>query len=342
MSEETDPSREAAPSTLRRHEERLLGGPGTMTVAQFADAAEVPEHLVHSYWRALGFADVPAEAHPFTDADVAALRDLVDVVTDGGMSLTTAQDLVRALGHSMDRLVLWQVEALVQDATVRYSLDDVSARLVVLDRLVELSPLLRDQLDYAWRRQLVALLGRIDKDVARLGNEAPDPGQLPLERAVGFIDIVSYTTRAADLDRAALTSLVQDFETIARDVVAQHGGRVVKTIGDAVLFVADDLLTGVRTATGLVAAMGAGDLPVRGSVVWGRVLSRSGDIFGPVVNLASRLTDIAEPGTVLMDDVSAALLEGDLSAHGVVLDPMDVRAVPGLGEVHPVVVRRQD
>ncbi|UFU07520.1 adenylate/guanylate cyclase domain-containing protein [Ruania halotolerans] len=336
MSERSDPDL----STLRRHEERLLGGPGALTVAEFAAAAEVPDHLVRTYWRALGFADVPADERQFTQADVTALRALVDVVTDGGMSLTTAQDLVRALGHSMDRLVLWQVEALVQDASTRYELDDVSARLVVLDRLVELSPLLREQLDYAWRRQLAALLGRIDKDVSQLGNETPDPGQLPLERAVGFIDIVAYTTRAADLDPAALATLVQDFETAARDVVAQTGGRVVKTIGDAVLFVADDLITGVRVATELVTTMDARDLPVRGSVVWGRVLSRSGDIFGPVVNLASRLTDIAGPGTVLMDDVSAALLEGGPGAREFTLETVDRRSVPGLGEVHPVMVSR--
>lgn len=328
-------------ATVNRHHERLLGGPPELTAAEFATRAGVEEPIARQYWRSLGFPDVPGDEAWFTETDVRALRALADAVGSDTVSMDAAQDLVRGLGHSMDRLVLWQVEAIVQDVSARYRLDDVSARLVVLDRMVELSPLLREQLDYAWRRQLLALLGRIDRDIARLGSEVGEPDQLPLERAIGFIDIVSYTTRSADLTPTALATLVQAFESAARDVVARYGGRVVKTIGDAVLFVADDLPAGARVATSLVQVMAAQDLPVRGAVVWGRLLSRSGDVFGPVVNLASRLTDLATPHTILMDDVSAAVLESMPAGqefdtvHGAPAE------VPGLGEVRPVQVRRR-
>lgn len=326
---------------MNRHHEVLLGGPPTLTFEEFAARAGVKEPIARQYWRSLGFPDVPKGRKHFTDTDVAALHALSEAVSIGTVSLDAAQDLVRGLGHSMDRLVLWQVEAMVQDVSARYRLDDVSARLVVLDRMVELSPLLREQLDYAWRRQLFALLGRIDRDISRVGLEGSEPDQLPLERAIGFIDIVSYTTRSADLTPTALATLVQDFESAARDEVARYGGRVVKTIGDAVLFVADDLPAGARVATSLVQVMAAQDLPVRGAVVWGRLLSRSGDVFGPVVNLASRLTDLAASHTILMDDVSAAVLDSLPAGDEFEFLHQPAAQVQGLGEVRPVAVRRR-
>ncbi len=327
---------------MNRHHELLLGGPPELTVGELAADAGVDEKITRQYWRSLGFPDVPEGQKHFTRTDVAALRALAEAVEADTVSLRAAQDLVRGLGHSMDRLVLWQVETMVQDVSARYRLDDVSARLVVLDRMVDLSGLLRDQLDYAWRRQLFALLGRIDRDISRVGLEGSEPDQLPLERAIGFIDIVSYTTRSADLTPRGLATLVQDFESAARDEVARYGGRVVKTIGDAVLFVADDLPAGARVATSLVQVMAAQDLPVRGAVVWGRLLSRSGDVFGPVVNLASRLTDLAAPQVILMDDVSAAVLDSLPAGQEFAFVHEPTAQVQGLGEVRPVQVQRRD
>ena len=135
--------------------------------------------------------------------------------------------------------------------------------------------------------------------------------------------------------------MVQGFESAARDEVARYGGRVVKTIGDAVLFVADDLPAGARVATSLVQVMADQDLPVRGAVVWGRLLSRSGDVFGPVVNLASRLTDLAAPNTILMDDVSAAVLDNLPAGQEFTFVHETPAQVQGLGEVRPVEVHRR-
>ncbi|MBZ2196482.1 adenylate/guanylate cyclase domain-containing protein [Occultella gossypii] len=337
MTESTEPRPER--STIRDQEERLLGGPPTLDVAEMAAAVGIPTQVLRVYWRSLGFADVPEGVKHFTQVDVDGLKAIVDLVLTDAVNLETAQDLVRAQGHSMDRLVLWQVESLVADARHRYRLDDTSARLVVLDRLAVIGPVLRDQLGYVWRRQLAALLARMDKDVA-LSKDTATTDRLPLERAIGFIDIISYTSRAARLAPTELSSLMQVFESGARDVIAAHGARVVKTIGDAVLFVADDLETGAMVATGLLDVMDARGLPIRGSVVWGRVLSRSGDVFGPVVNLASRLSDLAGPASILMDDVSAALLEGMDSASMFSFEELKPVDVHGLGEVRPVRLAR--
>src|SRR5690606_31323908 len=133
------------------------------------------------------------------------------------------------------------------------------------------------------------------------------------------------------------------FEAGARDIIATCGGRVVKTIGDAILFVADDAETGAEVALELAEATGAElgtahpnepEIPVRVGFVWGRVLSRFGDVFGPAVNLASRLTDQAEPTTVLVDKPTADILAASSSRYALTKQPE--REVPGIGPLAPV------
>lgn len=304
----------------------------TLTRAQVADAAGVGTNWVEKYWRALGFADVRDDDVVFTPEDVTVIRSMYRLVEMGTVSQETALSLVRAQGHGMDRLVLWQVESLVDDAINRYGIDDTSARLVVLDRFEELYEELSSQLLYTWRRQLMALLGRIDRELAVSGQADPSPDVLPLARAVGFIDMVNFTGRVRTMGADQLRELVTAFEIQARGVVAKYGARVVKTVGDAVLFVADDLPTGAKVALEIVEVMGQFEIMMRGSVVWGRVLSRSGDVFGPTVNLASRVGDVAAPGEILTDHESAALLSSDAFE----LQPIGPVTVQSLGTVHPV------
>lgn len=328
-----------SPSTYEEAYSKLLGSGPVYTIAEVAKRAGVSVADVRTYWRSMGFPDVPLDEVHFTDADARAIGQLAKQVRDGEFSLHAAKNLIRAQGHSMDRLVLWQVEAAVEEAAERYQLDDVSARLLILDRFLSLQDLLESQLLYTWRRQLAALLGRFDQQFSQIVGRGITREELPLERAVGIVDMVGYTSRTVHLTRDELAEIVQEFESTARDVVAAHGARVVKTIGDAVLYVADDLIAGARVATGLVETLAEVDLPVRSSVVWGRVLSRSGDIFGPIVNLASRLNDLAAAGTVLIDDVSAALLEQANTEFE--MEPLEGTRVAGLGMVNPLRLRRK-
>lgn len=326
-------------STYETVHRELLGSGPVHTIGEVAKQIGITVADVRTYWRSMGFADMPEDEASFTEADIEAINEMAQEVIAGELSYRASQHLVRAQGHSMDRLVLWQVEALVEEVSDKYQLDDVSARLVILDRFLEMKPLFERQLIYTWRRQLAALLGRIDRQFSRTTGLSTSEEQLPLERAVGIVDMVGYTSRTVRLTRDELAEIVADFESTARDVVATHGARVVKTVGDAVLYVADDLNSGARVATDLVDTLAKVDLPVRSSVVWGRVLSRSGDIFGPIVNLASRLNDLAAAGTVLMDDVSAALLEQNNTEFE--LEPLEETSVAGMGTVSPVRLRRR-
>lgn len=313
---------------------RLLGDEPTLSTNDLAARTGHSVDLVRGYWRTLGFPDVDDDEPRLTESDATAFAAMTALVDSGQIGMGAARALVRAHGHSADRLALWQLEALVEDVADRFGLDDTSARLVVLDRVAALAPVLEQQLVHTWRRQLAALLGRLDRDLGKARATDLHSGVLPLERAVGFVDMVSFTERSAGLTPTELASLVMTFESAARDTIAAHGARVVKTIGDAVLYVADDLSTGAQVACDLVRAMTTAGFAVRGSLVWGRVLSRSGDIFGPSVNLASRLGDVAAPNSVVLDDVSAALLQAD-EPHAQLV-PQEPVAVQGLGTIRPV------
>src|SRR5690625_2688989 len=172
-------------STYEVVHSELLGSGPAFTIGDVAEAVGITVRDVRAYWRSMGFPDVPAAEVHFTEADVEAIRAMATMVIEDRLSYSTSQNLVRAQGHSMDRMVLWQVEAFVEEVSERYQLDDVSARLVVLDRFLTMKPLLEAQLVYTWRRQLAALLGRIDQQFSQTTGVSTSDEQLPLERAVG-------------------------------------------------------------------------------------------------------------------------------------------------------------
>lgn len=318
-------------STLARLEDQLLGGPRTLSLAQLAERAGMDTESAGLFWHAIGMATTDPDAVAFTEEDARVLALLAGAAAEHQVGRSTAISLVRSVGHLTDRLVLWQAEALVEHLAERHELDDTSARLVLLDRMHALAPLLEEQLLHAWRRQMAAFAGRFVAEFSA-ARGVPSDG-LPLARAVGFADMVSFTTRTAGMGQGELARFVHVFEGRSRDLVTAAGGRVVKTIGDAVLFVADDVAGGAAVALGLASAFGAATTtPVRVGMVWGRVLSRFGDVFGGPVNVAARLTAEAEPGTVLLDEATAELL----ADGGYRLTQLPEREVAGLGPVRPV------
>jgi adenylate cyclase len=102
-----------------------------------------------------------------------------------------------------------------------------------------------------------------------------------------------------------LLELITRFEAKAFEVAAAHDGRIVKHIGDEVMFVALDAPAGCAIARDITAEYSEGIEP-RGGVAYGEVISRHGDYYGTVVNLASRLAELAIPKEVLVDGTTAA------------------------------------
>ncbi|MPV38393.1 adenylate/guanylate cyclase domain-containing protein [Georgenia subflava] len=308
-----------------------------------AEQAGVSVDFARTFWKAMGFPNVQDHVAMFGDIDINALRVMGALLDDGRIDTTTAISLLRAQSHTTDRLVLWQTETLVDGAARSLELDDVSARLVVLDKLPGIVDVLQSQLNYSWRRQLAALMVRTEAEVADSRRPDTDPFHMPLRRALGFVDMVAYTRRSTELGTHALAELVQTFEYTSRDVITSHGARVVKTIGDAVLYIADDVTTAADVAAELVAELQAKKdmLPVRASLVWGGVISRNGDVFGPTVNLASRLVDVAPPGAILMDQATADAMAAGPAASRYTMVRREVAELQGLGQVAPIELRRR-
>ncbi len=316
----------------------MFGEAPHLTLPQLAELAGTDTATVRRIWRSMGFANVPDEVVKFVSDDVAMVRGWCDVIERGIFDERTMLSLVRANSYNMERLALWQLEAAVQDMTSRRQLDDTASRVVFLDKLPEYVGFLLQNLSYNWRRQMTDLTERTISELEQR-EEQPRAGEVvPVPRALGFVDMVAFTKRARQIESRELVELVEGFEITARDVISANGARVVKTVGDAVLYVADDLLTAARTTLALIQAVAANPqlLPVRASLVWGRVISRSGDIFGPAVNLASRLVDIAPRDTVYMDGGTAALLAKHPRAADFLQIARPEVSMPGIGKIEPI------
>jgi adenylate cyclase len=192
-------------------------------------------------------------------------------------------------------------------------------------------PMFPEVLVQVWRRHLqVAARRRVlrgDLDSA--------------EVVVGFADMVGFTALAQQVTDQELALVVDQFEHLAYDVVVAGGGRVLKMIGDEVMFVVDDPFAAVEVALGLAdASRDAAELSdVRVGLAYGSILEREGDAYGPTVNLASRATAIAYPGTVVVSPELRTALEDspDYAFKG-----MRPRYLKHIGRVSLSVVRRAE
>jgi len=298
---DTDPSAAQSEPSFHAVEHELLGGERRYTREQVADLADVDTELARTLWRALGFADVSDDEVAFTDRDVDALRTVRSLVDSGVLDEEAQLSVTRAMGQSLSRLADWQIATITEALGRPDSLAGDDALAVAR----ELVPVMEGLIGYVWRRHLAATAGRV------LGGERTDV--VAHSMAVGFADLVGFTSLTRHVDENELAALVDRFEGVAADTIAELGGRVVKTVGDEVMFTADDPGVGADIAVTLSERIGGDEaLPdLRVGVACGTLLSRLGDVYGEPVNIASRLTSAARPGSVLVDRDLAGVLEGD-------------------------------
>jgi adenylate cyclase len=310
----------------------LLGAPLTLTRSDVMAAAGMPEEVVLGVWAALGFAEVEDGVVAFTELDVQALRDSAELLGTGVVDTDTWLVMARTIGQSLSRLAEAQLEVF-RRAAGSVVTGDEQALEVVSEVGARVVPKIEALLLFVWRRQFAAA-------VHRALTAQRDPNELP-RLSVGFVDIVDYTRSSRGWDAARLERTLETFERDISLRVAAVGGRVVKTLGDGVLFVAPDARSAAEVALDTVAAHEEDDdLPsVRAGVASGAVLERLGDVYGEPVNLASRLSDEARPGSVLVDRKAAADLE---DAEGLRVRPLERRSVRGFRALSPFLVRRAE
>ena len=319
--------------TRQQLEQAILGEQPALTNEQVASSAGVPVEQARRLWRALGFPDA-GDAAAFPEGDRPALTLLVGAVDRGTVDFDTAVRLTRAVGQTMARLADWQVATLAARVAQLESGDEATgSRIGSALRLAdELGVPFERLLVYSWRRHLAAAVARIEA----LGAQDAD---LHTSRVtVGFADLVSFTALSNQLGEDRIGDLVEIFESRCADVVAARNGRVIKTLGDSVLFVNDDPAQAMKTGFGIVEVIGRDSrLPdVHVGLSTGSVVMQLGDVFGPPVNMAARLTSVARRNRVVTDPATAELLPpGDFDTR-----PLPPRPLRGFGVVEPVAVRR--
>jgi adenylate cyclase len=316
----------------------LLGDELRFTRAGAIKAAEVPEEFAERLWRALGFPQVPDDTVAFTESDVAALVMTARLCGTAILDEDIVLRMARAVGQTTARLAKWQIDIIFGALTDPFEAPDPQAIQLILDNagshLGDLEPLLV----HAWRRQIAAAGTRA---LVTLTSEESAPART--RSAVGFADLVAFTRTSRELDERELAQMVERFEETASDVIAEHGGRLVKTLGDEVLFTTDTAR--LCAEIGLSVAEAVRDDPeipdVRVGMAYGPVLPLMGDVFGTTVNMAARLTSMARPGTALVDADLAAELRGQAGFEDAYeLHHIARRRAHGLGTVQPYVLRR--
>jgi len=288
-----------------------------LTPRQAAERLGVGVDDVLAVVRSLGLPPMAPDEVALTEGDLDLLA----------LAPTLGPDLLRVVGSAMARVAEAGVADYVQ--TVERDLVEREADLMTWTRTnldgsvfgMEISKALGSlflhhlRAAVRWQRSSQADLA--DRRLARL--------------AVGFVDLVGFTPLTAQLDLADLVELVNTFEHRAFELVSERGGRVVKHIGDEIMFAALDAGAGARIALDLLGAFEGTDIRPRGGLAFGEVLVRHGDYYGPVVNLASRLADEAVPGEVLVDQsvVGAA-------GRGLRFEPAGRRSLKGFADPVPV------
>ncbi len=280
--------------------ERAIAGDGPrFSAREIAERSGLGLELALAFRAALGIPygdDLDDRVGTQADLD-AATR--IKAILDAGFPAEEMLRNARVMGMATARVAESNRDLVVRNLT---SPGDNERELA--DRLVGtvefLLPLGTEFLSYAFQANLLELVKR---DVIGAADLASGDIGGVVERTVCFADLVEFTSLGEEIAPEELGAVVGHFEELATGVVVPPV-RLVKTIGDAVMLVSPEAESLVEQALDLVATAAAeGDqFPVmRAGIATGPTLPQAGDYYGRSVNLASRVTGIARPGSVLVD-----------------------------------------
>ncbi len=309
----------------------LIPRPPALTAVEVSERSGFALDRLHRVWRAMGFPEVGNDEPIFSEIDVEGFRVIQQLLVLVTANADTAVQLMRVMGSAMARVAEAEVAAssdlmgLTDGAQVAdMFIRSAEPAIAAIGRLLE----------YVWRRHLEVASHRVILQYTggRLAVSAT-------ELTVGFADLVGFTVLSQELDDESLASLVERFEIVAHDIVTSYGGRLVKMIGDEAMFVIDDVARAARIGLELSEAYSDDDVlsDVRVGLASGAVLARDGDYYGQVVNLSSRIVNIARPGSVLVsDEVHSALAADSEFAWR----PLRPRSLKDIGRVQLWSLRR--
>jgi adenylate cyclase len=272
--------------------ERLLGG--RYTAAELEEQTGLPAAQMLRIRRLLGLPEPGRDERVFGDEEIEAAKS-ISLFLQSGLGEDSIAEITRVLGEGMARLAATTAAGFV-DAFLEPgdSEDEVAERFATLAG--QLVPAIDPVLRAAYKQHLGESVRRgMLSPAERQAGEAGGAQEI----TVCFVDMVGFTRLGAQIEAQELGSLASKLAELANDVT-EPPVRLVKTIGDAAMFVSPDPAALVSVALSLLEAVQAADLPsLRAGVARGAALQRAGDYYGHAVNLASRVTGVARPGSVL-------------------------------------------
>ena len=321
--------------------ESVVTSRGPLNGAQAAESAGFGMGSLRVIWQALGLPTGGLEQAAFTRRDVHALRTL------GALRALFSEDDIAEAASVLGRAMA-DVSSVMTDLFRRRLADpllaaggtdvDVVVRLVVMRDL--LMPTLAPLVEITLERHIEAA---IRAEIGVRMEAMLDPGTGHRVLSVGFADLVGFTSVSEERSPSEVRTIASRLLRLAEPAVGLAGGRIVKSIGDAVMYTTSSPVAAATAGVELVEAVRADDSlpPVRVGIAHGPVLPGYADYFGRTVNLASRLCAVAEAGQVIVAAAAGAADQAAWGAAGLRVTAHTLPPLKGIeGDVDAVTVGR--
>jgi adenylate cyclase len=266
-----------------------------------------------------------------SEQDVKELFAVPRAAQDAGLPWDAILGVTRVLGDSIRRIAEAQIRAVHVYIHERltaegFSQEEVEQQIVGMEALIPLTDSLLRRL---YRQYLVEAL--IEDAFLHLAEPERDAGSSgSVEATIAFLDIASFTTLTETGGDDAAMRILDRIDDIVRPLVVDHGGKVVKQVGDGFMLAFRDPAAAVQFAIETQAELARDpDLPaIRVGINTGPALYRTGDYLGGAVNVASRVVNSAMPGQILLTEPVATAA----TKAGIEVEELGVRMMRGVDE----------
>ena len=279
--------------------EHALGTDSRYTAEDVSAKSGLPLEFFLAVAQAHGLAVAEPGERAYGEDDVAAAKIMAELY-GAGLAPEGMLEVARVLGRGLAQTAAAMGELFGQ-SFLKAGVTEEELGLRNAQAAGEMLPRVTPLIEYLLKRHMRERLRHQAVSQAMLEDGRITEAQ---DISVAFADMVAFTRLGERLPAEAVGGIAGRFGEMASDCAAPPV-RLVKTIGDAAMLVSPEPVPLVESVLDLVAAAGTAgdDFPqLRAGVAFGPALSRSGDWYGRPVNVASRLSDIAEPGTALVTE----------------------------------------
>ena len=285
--------------TLLPVERALAGSAPRYTPREVAEISEVDLDLLQRATAAIGVPYPDPDVRALTEADLEAAK-LVKAFFEAGLPEEGILQVARTIGLGTARIAEANRELTIRTLMQPGDTErDLALRFAAAAH--HLMPLVGPILVYALQAHM---LEQVRRDVIGAADLASGEMGATVEVAVCFADLVEFTKLGEQIAVEELGLIAGRLDEMATEV-AEPPVRLVKLIGDAAMLISTDAKQLMAAALRLVEAAeeeGEEFPRLRAGVAYGSALIQAGDYYGRPVNLASRITGAAKPGSVLASE----------------------------------------